>query len=348
MENKSNEVKRKFGLDIARFLAIFLVIMVHSMLHDGFYQTSIEGGKMFFLLFLRNTGFLCVPLFLLLTGYLNTNAGITKKYYSKIKKLVLAYLLISIIVIIFKYFYFENHDIVGMIIGITNYSTIDYAWYFEMYVGLFLLIPFLNILYKNISSKKEKQWLIITMLLVTSVGDILSSLKIEEYRIAIMPNYWNIVFPITYYFIGAYLNEYKIKINKYINLIALVFVLFVQTFMMFYYCHGYTFVDKISIGYNNLFTIIESTLLFLLVYDIERRIKIISPSISKISKVSFNMYLLSIIFDFVVYREVTKHFTGINSLFIVPLISVPIVFILSFISAIIVDFIVRLLTKKKA
>lgn len=348
MENKSNEVKRKFGLDIARFLAIFLVIMVHSMLHDGFYNTSIQGGGMFCLLFLRNTSFLCVPLFLLLTGYLNSHATISKKYYSKIKKLVLAYIIISIIVIVFKYFYFENHDIVSMIIGITNYNTVDYAWYFEMYVGLFLLIPFLNILYKNIPSKKEKQWLIITMILVTSIGGTLSGLKVEDNSISILPNYWNIAFPITYYFIGAYLNEYKIKINKYINLIALITVIFFQTIIMFYSAYGYTFVEKISINYNNLFTIIESVLLFLLVYDIEKTKIIISPLISKISKVSFNMYLLSIIFDFVVYKELLKYFSGINRLFIIPLISIPTVFILSFISAIIVDFIVRLLTKKKA
>lgn len=339
--------KRVFGLDILRFIAILFVIAVHSFLYDGFYNTSIEGVSMYLLLFFRNTTFLCVPLFMILTGFLKKNEIVDAKYYKKIKYVITSYIIVSIITIIFKYFYFNNHHLKELVINIFNYKTIDYAWYVEMYIGLFLLAPFLNILYKNIKEKKKKQLLIITMLAITSFGSTLSSLDVEQNSIYILPNYWSIMYPITYYFIGSYIREYEVKINKYINIIILISLIFLQTIIMFYQAHGYIFTDKIRIDYNNLFTIATSTLLFILIYKRESKGNIIPKIISKISQVSFNMYLISFIFDSVIYVELRKIFTDKYSLFEIPLLSIPIIFILSFISALIIDFIVKLLIRKK-
>lgn len=45
---------------------------------------------------------------------------------------------------------------------ITDYSAIVYAWYIEMYIGLFLLTPFLNRAYQAIPTRKQKDVLLLT------------------------------------------------------------------------------------------------------------------------------------------------------------------------------------------
>lgn len=74
-------MKRIFGLDLIRFLAIFSVISVHFFLNNGFYSFPVKGGRMFISINLRWLFFSGVPLFLLLTGYLNNkkrNIYVTK------------------------------------------------------------------------------------------------------------------------------------------------------------------------------------------------------------------------------------------------------------------------------
>ena len=37
-----------------------------------------------------------------------------------------------------------------------NYEVIPYGWYIEMYICLFLLIPFLNLIYKCLDTQRKK------------------------------------------------------------------------------------------------------------------------------------------------------------------------------------------------
>lgn len=73
---------RNVGLDFIRSCAILFVIAGHFFsLHTAFKTSTFEGTSLFIqatISFLFYTG---VSLFLLLTGYLNTNKSINKKYY---------------------------------------------------------------------------------------------------------------------------------------------------------------------------------------------------------------------------------------------------------------------------
>ena len=62
--------KRNVNLDLTRCAAVFSVVAVHFFLNSGFYGTPIVGGKMLLSTILRTVFMVCVPLFLLLTGYL--------------------------------------------------------------------------------------------------------------------------------------------------------------------------------------------------------------------------------------------------------------------------------------
>ena len=81
-EKQKSCQSRIIGLDLLRSCAILFVIAGHFFaLNTPFKSTIFEGFSMFlqaliFPLFL--TG---VPLFLMLTGYLNTNKTVSKQYY---------------------------------------------------------------------------------------------------------------------------------------------------------------------------------------------------------------------------------------------------------------------------
>ena len=63
--------KRDLGLDYTRILAFLLVVTVHFFLHSGFYGNAMQGEKMYIMTAIRTLCMSCVPLFLLLTGFLD-------------------------------------------------------------------------------------------------------------------------------------------------------------------------------------------------------------------------------------------------------------------------------------
>ena len=82
-ERSESTLKRNLNLDLVRCVAIFFVISVHFLLNTSFYSTVVNGKKMFLLVVLRVIFMSCVPLFMILTGYLMNKKEPTKEYYKK-------------------------------------------------------------------------------------------------------------------------------------------------------------------------------------------------------------------------------------------------------------------------
>ena len=72
--------KRNIQIDIIKTLAVFLVILVHFYLKNGFYDLDYHSKIMKISLLLRNFGMVCVPLFIMTTGYLLRDKEYSKKY----------------------------------------------------------------------------------------------------------------------------------------------------------------------------------------------------------------------------------------------------------------------------
>ena len=84
------------SLDIIRCVALFCVIAVHFFLKTGFYNEPVDDLSMFGMIIMRNSFMICVPLFMLLTGYLIHNADISLKYYIKLVRVLFVYVLASL------------------------------------------------------------------------------------------------------------------------------------------------------------------------------------------------------------------------------------------------------------
>lgn len=101
------------------------------------------------------------------------------------------------------------------ILNILSYD--QYSWYVNMYIGLYLLIPFLNRLWQ-VLDKEEKILLISVLIMSTALPSIVNvfdfytdgafrnsgfSTKYSQ----IVPDWWKNSYPLTYYFIGTYLKS---------------------------------------------------------------------------------------------------------------------------------------------
>ena len=222
--------RRSSALDITRIVALFTVISVHFFLNNGFYSEPMFGKRMLVMTVMRSAFMICVPLFIMLTGYLMSRKTLSRGYYHGIVKTLGIYLLASLACAVYKIVNF-GYKPTWMIWGLFDYTTANYAWYIEMYIGLFLLIPFLNLAYNNLPSRKSKLVLLVTLIGLTSLPSIVNiyNFTVEgwwktpylsvEYR-KFAPDWWTRIYPLTYYFLGAYLREFPLKLKQWQKLLC--------------------------------------------------------------------------------------------------------------------------------
>lgn len=360
-ENIEINERRNTALDIIRILALFCVVSVHFFLNIGFYEQKMVGVKMYLMTTMRSAFMICVPLFLILTGYLMNNKRISKKYYSGIIKTIIIYILASVTCIACKIiFYNYKISLKEIILEILGFSAINYAWYVEMYIGLFLIIPFLNILYNNIESKKNKKILIGTLLALTAAPSLFNifNFNVEGQNVMgkatysynkIVPQYWISIYPITYYFIGSYLKEYNLKINKKINILSILLIIIANGALNYFISYGNVFVLGKHQDWASIINTIQSVLVFVLILNIN--FETISKSNKKvikcISDYCFGAYLSSYIFDGLFYKILNNFVPVVSSRFKYYIIIVPVVFMCSIILSTVFNLIFKLIMAKK-
>jgi len=284
-ENNKNEIKENkyfWGLDIIRILAMFFVVLVHSTTFYGFAETDISSISIFVAGMGRYLSFSCIPLFLILTGYLNSNKTPTVKYYLKLIKILVEFALSGLVVFFINKFCFNDTTSFWTVAKqIITLQYPAYSWYINMFVGLFLLVPFLNYLYKSIP-EKQKWTFIISLILIFSNFQISS--------------YWTIAYPLMYYFIGVFLKDKQFNIKKHILLILIVAIVVLQTLIV-----------KLSLPiyietHNNIGCIVLSVSIFLLFYNLKvsknssRSMKKVIP-LRVIANASLSTFLISQIFE---------------------------------------------------
>lgn len=322
---------RSVGLDLVRITAILFVIAGHFFLNTPAHDAIFKGTSMFIQGMGRTLFKTNVPLFLILTGFLNLNKQINRKYYKGMIAVILSYLFISIVTIAVEETLGIAHlSPIGWILKITDFSAINYAWYIEMWLGLFLLTPFLNILWKNIETKKHKHVLILTLYLLCAFPDMFN-----RYGVHLVPGYWEVIYPCAFYFIGAYIREYSPNIR---NIYVILFILgccLIDPVFNALFVRNHSMIQLIGDG-NGIIGMPLSAAVFLLIYRIDFSTTWLRNILQSISKVSLDMYLVSYIIDILVYSWFKSHYFIDQSQFgKYFFVIVPIVFISAYIFSII-------------
>ena len=327
---------RNINIDLVKVIAVFSVISIHFFLNNNFYHQPVNNLSMVILSIFRMLFTVCVPLFLIVTGYLMKDKQLNKKYYFGVLKTYFIYLIITIMILLYqKLFMGIDIGIKSIISHVVSFD-VGYCWYIEMYLGLFILIPFLNILYNNINSRRVKQYLIMSMMFVTTIPAFVDSMY------SIFPNWWVGIYPITYYFIGCYLREYKIDLSKF-KLLLIIFGFWILG-GAFSVWRNYNINFVNGDNWNNIFTFGLSISLFIFINNINfNKVKsFVKKIIIKISELSLGIYLSSYIADDIVYEHIfSGDLCNIKYYFVI----VPIVFAISFIISFIANIMYKIIDK---
>lgn len=304
------------ALDVIRCIALFCVIGVHFFLNTDFYDCIISGYPMLIMTIMRNSFMICVPLFMMLTGYLIHRTDADKFYYGKIIRIIFTYVMASIVCGVYKvYFHSDDLSVLGAIANIFTFETAPYSWYIEMYIGLFLLIPFMNTLYEGLDIGKKKI-LIVSLLVLTALPSVFNIYCIRGLAwwikpstasnyFPIVPDWWTNIYPITYFFLGKYIKEFPIRLNtKLIGSLIIIISLFAGAFN-FYRSYGSQFIWGPWQEYGSFFITVQATLLFVFCIKIKftHMPPVIERLVAKISNLSLGAYLTSWLFDQLIYSR---------------------------------------------
>ena len=295
--------QRSAGLDLIRTLAILFVMATHAIAHLAPMNTGIHSPKWTAYVILRFTSLCCVPLFLMLTGYLNRKKKPTAAYYKGILPILLSYAAISALGLLYGvYTGRTSHTLFSGLRAILDYSANGYAWYVEMYIGLFLLIPFLNILFDAIGTLRGRLLLCVLLTAATMLPTTVASFRVNGTSLAIFPEYWKSAYPLVYYFVGAMIAEYRPKLKVPIRALLVLIAIAVPSGLCYIYSSpsaGYAW--YMMNGFGCITTGAVALTVFLAFYDVNLP-KPLSFLVREISVCTFEMYLFSYTIDQIVYK----------------------------------------------
>ena len=338
--NKTAIEARLTGPDIVRVVAAFFMVAVHFFMECGYYATLMNTPVMFILTVERWLFMCCVPLYMMLTGFFKCNKEPDKAHYASLVPVFISYLFFSVLrLLVNNYYYGEPGTVKDGLKMLGDYSL---AWYVGFYISLMAIAPFLNRLWHALKSKKEQHILLISLAAISMVYPlVLLPVSSETNPVTIIgsilelavPNYWQMLYPLVYYFLGCYIRENRPRLNKVFLFFVVLAMVFVNATISFVYADGDNFdwftLGRVDSGYNCLTLAICATALFLLLYDIEVKNMAVRYVLAKISSVSLEIYLASAVMETIIFDRVNRMFFTIDDYAWLIFLLVPLNFICS-------------------
>ena len=218
--------KRQINIDILKCVAVFFVVGVHFFLHTNYYNQSFQYKSIFFSSFIWLLFMTCVPLFIMVTGYLMKNKTYSKSYFLKLFPILGMYIICAAIYTFFDKRQIDIDYLYSLIINIFSFS--HYSWYVNMYIGLYLLIPLLNNGFQALNTKKMQKLILIILVVLSSFPSTLSIVSKSHTSLDLVthlvPDFWKGLWPISYYLIGSYMSSSNNRIKPSILFLSLIIV----------------------------------------------------------------------------------------------------------------------------
>jgi len=304
------------GIDILKILACFFVVGIHTFLYSGFYEARITSNDTQFLIPIawRWITYTCVPIFMTVTGYLMKNKKLSLGYYKGLIRIIVIYAFVAIFCIR------SNHEVFGfqyeawpILRKFLEYNAADYGWYVNYYISLFCMIPFLNLAFNGLENKKQRALLLITIAAFTIFARSLFIGFEKDDQIKLLPDYLNGMWPIAYYYAGAFIRQYppkKCLRNKAIILAVFAAVVYFITQSTFTHTtaasnspNNYRMTSWHFNDYGTYPVFIMAVCIFLLLFDITTKNKVVKFILRQLSNATFAGYLISYVFDRKIYGD---------------------------------------------
>lgn len=305
--------KREYGIDLLRCLGLLCVVGVHSFLKNGFYSQPQVGTAMWLADSARWVFFCCNGIFMMLTGYLKSTKPFGKGYYKGLWMVLAGYLMTCVVSFPIRHFLLgEKLTILQWLENFVTFA--NYGWYVEMYIGLFLISPFLNAVFEKLTDERKLLWFAGTMVLLTALPSITP--------LNIIPDYWTALYPITYYVIGGVIRRMQPQIKPWLGLslsaawallMGLVSVLSTDS----------THSEGFSQGYGGFWVTVLVSLLFISLYRVQVGNKA-GKVLAWAAGGCFEGYILSRLLDVWIYDLVKPWHTPEKYLLIFACVTLPV------------------------
>ena len=328
-------MKRDSNIDLIRITGFSFVVCVHAYLYNGWFFENQTGILMWLANSFRWLVFSCNGIFMLLTGYLMTVKKWDKRFYRSLPAVILSYIIISAISIPIRHFYLDDaHTFIVWIGYFLSFEGSHYGWYVEMYIGLLFLAPVLNAAMDSLSEKGCRKMLV-TMLALTALPNLTP--------LIISPDYWEHIYPLTYYVIGAYIRRYGIDIENKYPIMGVTILPMALGFATLISTDGYV-TDGWWQGYGGSYVVLIAVSVFLLIQSIKIP-EIMEKPLQFMAGGTFEGYLISHIFDAKTYFAFPQWRTPEMWLVSFFCITLPIFFV-SLLSGKMVSYTVRRILRK--
>ena len=303
--------QREFGLDLVRAAAVTLVLSVHFFMNTDFYSAPLQSVGTAVASFVRMACTTCVPMFMVLTGWLCIDRRWSPGYYRKLLPILLTYALAGCLCMAFSVFgQGAGISPLGAVRRLLDFSAAPYGWYIEMYIGLFMLSPFINAAWKGLDDRGRLA-LVITMLVVTAVPTVVNM------KWKIMPSWWTGIYPLTYDVLGAWLREHPIRARGWVLILGWLGLAAVTGGFTFAVRQGDVFIYAAWNNWGSLLVVGETVCLFSLLVRCKGT-GVPAPvrwCVCKLSQLSLPLYMLSYITDQLFYRPMKAAIPDIMSRF---------------------------------
>ncbi len=300
-----NAETRNTGLDIIRTAAIIFVMITHMLNYTGLMHINLRSFQWIVYDIIHYASMLCVPLFLLLTGFLHAKRRISFRHYASILPIIVSYLSVCAITapIILHLFGLNDSSIGAFILSIFNFQ-FGYSWYVEMYLSLFLVIPFLNLLADNLM---QKQMTVFIALLIfsTMLPALLIGFKLPNgLTLDVFPDFFENNYVITYYMIGSYIARFNPAPSRFRCLLFSIGILGAESVVCFLLSAQQYAWEPFNKN-AALTHMLAAVGLFLALYTVQLKSRFLQRLFMEISVCSFEMYLISYCTDRILFTYLT-------------------------------------------
>ena len=326
--------ERKINIEFIRVFAIMMTIMIHISNIYVYSFNKISSFEYLVAVTYNAISRICVPLFFMVSGiFLIKEEYDKKKYINRVVKFLIILIIWSIIYyLINNNFSFNNFGVAFFNSLFNANETSRHLWFMYAIIGIYIALPFIQNMCKNLTKEQENLFLILWMTLsgliviIVPLARFITKSQIDiEYPIPII----NAAYYLGYFISGHILYErFKNvkKSNKYNLKCVLIFILstLITICVTYFYSIKNNSIFDSMLWYRSIFTILSAFSIFILVVINENKIK--SKFILSLSKLSFGIYLVHYIF--IIYIKRHYNILDFNDLLFIPIITI-IIYLLS-------------------
>lgn len=331
--------KRQSNLELLRILSILLIITFHCVYKGGFEFDSYLTINKFMVKFFWMFGEIGVNLFILISGYFMIKSNFKLKKLLLLIFEVLFYHYITLF-IAYKIGYYEIESIRDFILSLFPVILNKY-WFITVYLIIYILSPYFNILALNLKREDYKKFLLV-LLIIYSVIPTFFGLFFNTTESILYYN--RLIWLSIVYFIGGYIRLYGLKYiknikNSLITIIIPIFIILSSIIIINKYNKLFKLIGTKEVAYlwhpNTIPIIILSTGIFGLFLNLKIKNNKI---INKIASTTLGIYILHDgIFAYYLWDNIFKNYIYINSPYLILRILFTVFVIFSF--GVIIDLI---------